>query len=576
MSLRAALKSSPSASHLAFFSTVQTKISLGETIPGFWEAVEPRRDSITQNRGSRKVPSFRPQSSEPADAWRASKYKPTITCPKRRKVLECILARGKIKAHYFWDNSLPDVGSTDEKPHSLFIDAFLQNSRLDHVTQVMGHHITYLDIFLRTQNFILRGDGPLPYDYRHFIAIMAAGRHQCSYLINLQRQEFILQGGDQAWLKGLAKIPKKLRDLYEINKILAHRPWLLNEKHIEKLTKGTDSWSLAEVVHAIVLLTHFHSLSSFVFGCGVNDELDQHNEPSLAAKQPAPQSAKQPPLTSSQNAKQPAPTLTSSQTAKQPPPPTLTSSPNGGGVGVWPPLLTSSPNGAGLWLNEADSNVGVDTLMQRMKSLSERTEQFSAEERAKRFEHVESQSLELLTRSSVRLKPSIGHFIDDPDFVYEDFARRGQSSDIPTFRVHDYSWDDHGYSLVNRLYNDVGNLLDEKFKTAYNLTYYTMGGRMGVDTSRFRRAIWNYIQCMFGIRHDDYDYGEVNQLLERSLKAFIKSACCFPERVAKSDYDRVLREFKHSEKVHVNLMILEARMQAELLYALRAVMRYMT
>lgn len=29
-------------------------------------------------------------------------------------------------------------------------------------------------------------------------------------------------------------------------------------------------------------------------------------------------------------------------------------------------------------------------------------------------------------------------------------------------------------------------------------------------------------------------------------------------------------------KVHVNLMVLEARMQAELLYALRAVMQYMT
>lgn len=100
-----------------------------------------------------------------------------------------------------------------------------------------------------------------------------------------------------------------------------------------------------------------------------------------------------------------------------------------------------------------------------------------------------------------------------------------------------------------RLYNDVGNLLDDKFKTAYNLTYYTMGGRTDVDTSRFRRAIWNYLQCLLGIRHDDYDYGEINALLERSLKAFIKSACCYPERVTKKDYDRVLREFKHSEKV---------------------------
>lgn len=127
--------------------------------------------------------------------------------------------------------------------------------------------------------------------------------------------------------------------------------------------------------------------------------------------------------------------------------------------------------------------------------------------------------------------------------------QRGQLNDIPTFRVQDYSWDDHGYSLVNRLYNDVGNLLDDKFKTAYNLTYYTMGTHRKVDTSRFRRAIWNYIQCMFGIRHDDYDYNEVNQLLERSLKTFIKSAVCYPERVTKRDYDRVMREFKHSEKV---------------------------
>jgi len=47
----------------------------------------------------------------------------------------------------------------------------------------------------------------------------------------------------------------------------------LNKSHIEKLTKGSN-WSLAEVVHAIVLLTHFHALTSFVFGCGINDHDD--------------------------------------------------------------------------------------------------------------------------------------------------------------------------------------------------------------------------------------------------------------------------------------------------------------
>lgn len=41
--------------------------------------------------------------------------------------------------------------------------------------------------------------------------------------------------------------------------------------YLQRLT----SWSLAEIVHAIVILTHFHSLSSFVFSCGLTQELDK-------------------------------------------------------------------------------------------------------------------------------------------------------------------------------------------------------------------------------------------------------------------------------------------------------------
>jgi len=81
-----------------------------------------------------------------------------------------------------------------------------------------------------------------------------------------------------------------------------------------------------------------------------------------------------------------------------------------------------------------------------------------------------------------------------------------------------------------------------------------MGHCTDVDTTSFRRAIWNYIHSMFGIRHDDYDYNEVNQLMERSLKAYIKTVTCFPERVTKHDYDSFMKEFKHSEKVSVGFV----------------------
>ena len=63
--------------------------------------------------------------------------------------------------------------------------------------------------------------------------LQAAARHQCSYLVNIQTTEFLLQGGDERWLKGLDHIPQKLRNLYEVNKILAHRPWLIGKSHVE-------------------------------------------------------------------------------------------------------------------------------------------------------------------------------------------------------------------------------------------------------------------------------------------------------------------------------------------------------
>ena len=54
------------------------------------------------------------------------------------------------------------------------MDAFIQNNRLDSVSQVMGYHPDYLRIFLSTQHFLLREDGPLSRDYRHYIAILVS------------------------------------------------------------------------------------------------------------------------------------------------------------------------------------------------------------------------------------------------------------------------------------------------------------------------------------------------------------------------------------------------------------------
>uniref|UniRef100_A0A3P9J0Z2 Sestrin 1 n=1 Tax=Oryzias latipes TaxID=8090 RepID=A0A3P9J0Z2_ORYLA len=444
---------------------------------------------------------------------------------------------GNGPSRFIPEKEILQVSKVDSRTQSIFEDAFAALGRLDNISLVMGFHPQYLESFLRTQHYLLQMDGPLPLHYRHYIGIMAAARHQCSYLVNLHVNDFLQVGGDAKWLNGLGEAPQKLQQLGELNKILAHRPWLITKEHMEALLKAEEhSWSLAELIHAVVLLTHYHSLASFTFGCGITPEI--HCD---------------------------------------------------GGHTFRPPSLSQYcvcdiANGNG-HANQHDDQLGdqdmcgeVEVLMERMKQLQEcrDDEEASQEEMATRFEREKTESMLVVTSEDEECVPSrdISRHFEDPSYGYKDFSRRGEH--VPTFRAQDYSWEDHGYSLVNRLYPDVGQMLDEKFQMAYNLTYNTMATHKDVDTSMLRRAIWNYIHCMFGIRYDDYDYGEINQLLDRSFKIYIKTMVCSPEKTTKRMYESFWRQFQHSEKVHVNLLLMEARMQAELLYALRAITRYMT
>jgi len=59
------------------------------------------------------------------------------------------------------------------------MDIFLQNNCLEHVFQVMSYHPKYLECFMRMQQYLMYGDGPLPFSYRHYIAIMVSEDASC-------------------------------------------------------------------------------------------------------------------------------------------------------------------------------------------------------------------------------------------------------------------------------------------------------------------------------------------------------------------------------------------------------------
>ncbi|VDN02589.1 unnamed protein product, partial [Onchocerca ochengi] len=67
---------------------------------------------------------------------------------------------------------------------------------------------------------------------RHYIALMAASRHGCHFLMDLHIHEFKRTGGKHDWLKGLSYASEKIQNLDVLNAVLAHQPWSINHDHL--------------------------------------------------------------------------------------------------------------------------------------------------------------------------------------------------------------------------------------------------------------------------------------------------------------------------------------------------------
>ncbi|KAM3720899.1 Sestrin-3 [Dirofilaria immitis] len=397
-------------------------------------------------------------------------------------------------------------------------------------------HPTYRAVFYQTIEQLFYGSGPMAICERHYIALMAASRHRCQFLINLHMQEFKRTGGKHEWLKGLSYASEKIQNLDILNAVLAHEPWSANVDHLITLTKccSPTNWCLSELVQASVILAHTHVLCSFVLGNGIA-HLNGYTGSYKMMDDKKSDSSSEIEL-----------------------------------------LLEGMDQ-----LKKAKLNIGLEQPGERemqkyfleaqnvcenvTSTISERKETSLSTDKLPN-NCVEKESMKNCDDIS-----SIYTFNSRLDYV--DFAKRAHAGFARTHKIHEFSWEDQGYSCVDELYNEMADILDKKIALVQNLSYSTMGNYSDVDTSKYRNAIWMYIQSLYGIRHDDYNYAEVNIMLNRKMKTFIKIACCHPHQMTDSLRQSIMIDFKSSEKIHVLMIVTEARLQAELIYFFRALVK---
>jgi len=413
---------------------------------------------------------------------------------------------------YIPSDTVPTLDDINVEAYPVFVEAFLNDCRVSHMVQVMGFHPKYLKWWVQTHHFLLRGPSLLPQHERAYIGIMAASRHHCVYTVNLLEREFRCFGGDPQWLQGVKHIPQKLRNLINVNNILCHRPWQLTSKDIKALLTGADSWSKSELTQALVLACHFHSLSTFVLGCGLTQEID-----SSAGH-------------------------------------TYGTSPSDMEEAM---LLTP---------DDTQHRYMFEDIFSRLIKPQD-MHHTSSDDNTQIFENLQSEQRSVQAGETIAVKNAsnaVAHYIENPGFKHE--VPKG-----PQLKSHDFDWDEAVYPCTRDHYNtEIADILDEKFKAIKTLTYKTMGSKENIDTAPLRNAVWYYVQQLEGIYYDDFNYATVETHLTPPFRAYIRNAVCCPENISRESFES-MAGFKISERVHFCLIMMEARFQAGISYALRAI-----
>lgn len=515
----------------------------------------------------------------------------------------------------------------DEELLQLFRASFLRTGRISKLTQILGWHKSYLELFERCAAAIMLRDdgGALPLPWRNYIALMAASELRCRYLADLQQDAFIANAGDDEWMRGIDYVSPKLFRLHELSSLLAHRPWMITERHIGELLRGSrrhrsslgayseysevsDSgnnddgdnededeedgtkgcWSVAELVHAILVMCQFHSMSSIAMGVGCAEEVDlgmfSDFGDALALQQYLMHHDEEEEDENDENDENERPEDENQLEAAEEPSLALEKIEGDAGSSS-----ASEPDIAAIERDE-------EMLLKRLKKYSGHDDSDTADEEEEedgnqdegedededlnyydRIEPaLEQTEEEECKRQTARRRDTLWRFCGGSVLRYEDFDVRSDAYKV--LHTEDFSWDEHCFSLVRKYFpGEAGQILEDLFNLISKLTYDFFGARQEaeVDTSPYRDAVWFYVHRIFGICHDDYDYRQVNEYLDQPTKIFLKKVACTPWKVRRRDFEHFDRALSNSEKCHVVLIVAEARKQAGLMFALRAVMNYM-
>ena len=481
----------------------------------------------------------------------------------------------------------PDAPVPYLRACDLLLDLFAATGRIGHFDRLLAFQPTFYSFFTATLDFLMTDAGPLPVPDRLYIAIIAASRLPSPYFISLLSSHFLQSQGEASWLQSIAHTPKRMQAFSSLSSLLCYTPYSLQAQHIERCLKE-GGMSMSELVQALCILTTYHATAAFAAALQINEEVDLG---------PLVQRVKDTPSSSRPSSRRNS-TAAAGDEASAPSAASVAAAAN---VGEGKVVAATRRDSKGEIVTEAqflrrvlsDGHLQAEEGPMQLSDDADIQPQIFPEAADRPIDQLycaapaapqpqpaqQQRETAATPAAAASCIPASSHrFFAHPSELNIAPAAFVPSRDHPLFSFSSFSFKEHAAVTLERHYPSFSSLFLAELEHASALTTGHIGpyvaGSLPIDTWPLRRAIAMFVHRYLGVYYDDFQYANISLLLNAPLQLFLCRVCegqpMRPEEWALAGY-----ELTEGEKVHIALLVMEARRQAALLYSMHAVVQHL-
>ncbi|CAD8064186.1 unnamed protein product [Paramecium sonneborni] len=367
---------------------------------------------------------------------------------------------------------------------------------------------------------LLNIQSKLSQDEKYYFAIMGAAASGSDQLYDLLIQHFYLNEGEKNWIDlGYESIDEKIKQLDTICKILVQKPWEQSLKNTLQQILKNNKWNKRELIQALMIFIFYNNIGCFSQGNGILKEIDQTFNLSSGNTSIS--------FTLAQEQQQQQIDLTQNEY-----------------------IIQELKNQALLDAKQDNPNYSSDKIIQ-VKS-----KQQSIDEPQDISDLDEEQLI-------IKFKEKFQKY-----FTIEEIK---DSTGYQILRFSEYNFQMNSYPVLKSIYPEGAQTMHDFLLEVKQMTRNTFGKEQQITTAAFRKAIRVYAQNIYRYQHDDIDYStQMNKLLPKELKAFIKIVSLTPNLLQKKHLEIIPLKLTPDELCHITLLTIAAKIEVQLIYLSKA------